>query len=100
MAVPAMSDEFTSRTGRIGNYDNLLGIRASDPDDLGPFTAPSNGLPTALANKHIDLRSFLNDSASRSTTQFDLARMHQHESAQFQRLITSAIPDDGTFTLI
>lgn len=99
MTIPLISDEFTSRTGTLKNFDNLLGIRASDPASLGPFAAPTNGLPVALLNRHIDIRGFLDNEAVRATTMLELSNLHMAQNADTQILAVTSLPNAGTFTV-
>ncbi len=100
MTIPLISDEFTSKTGTLKNYDNIIGIKAPDLGGLGsPFAAPTNGLPIALVNKHIDIRGFVDEDTARGATQADLAAYHQGEIAYRQRIAVSTTPDAGYYTI-
>jgi hypothetical protein len=67
---------------------------------LSPSWAGNGTITTVLGNEHIDLRSFINDTGVRSTTQAELAVYHQFESASEQILQALDVPDAGTFDLL
>lgn len=100
MTIPLISDEFTSKTGTLRNFDNIIGIKAPNLASLAtPFAAPTNGLPIALLNRHIDIRGFVDDNTARGATQADLGAYHQGEIAYRQRLSVDTPPDAGYYTI-
>lgn len=67
---------------------------------LSPSWAGNGTITTILGNEHINVRSFINDTGVRSTTQAELSIYHQFESAYQQTLSALGVPDAGTFDIL
>lgn len=99
------NDEFDDPLGQLDSYTALKGgfeVRLTSADTIVAQSTPTHDttlLLPMMANRHIDIRSFIQADPNRNRQQSDLDTLHQMENAFHQSISVDVAPTSGTWKL-